>query len=180
VEIHYTHHTSEVISGSIVVNRLVEYASANEINYFTTHVQKDTLATFYGTIIKGKKHGTFVSAPEGNIVTVHTYRKNVKEGPFRGFYVSGQLYNEGTIKANRQTGNYTQYYANGKQSRSITRNDIDNLLVEEYFYQNGQTESKGASYRDNKVNEWVYYDFYGNLKKKEYYNNRGRLLTTTH
>jgi antitoxin component YwqK of YwqJK toxin-antitoxin module len=178
VEIHYTHYTPKVISGCIVVSRVNEFVNAGNTSRYSNYIQKDTLASFYGTITRGKKEGTFVSGPDGNIVTIHTYKHNNVEGPFQGYYTSGQLYNKGHLHNGQQTGDYLQYYANGKPARFITRNNIDGLSVEEYFYTNGQPESKGAMYRDKKVNEWVYYDYYGNLKKKEYYNHRGRLLKT--
>ena len=178
VEIHYTHYTSQVISGCIVVSRVLEVAQVDNLSLYSTYIQKDTLASFYGTISKGKKQGTFISEPDGNIVTIHTYTNNTIEGPFRGFYISGQVYNEGYMHNNRQAGQYVQYYANGKLAKIITRSTVEDLSAEEHFFVNGQLESKGTMYRDKKVNEWVYYDYYGNLKKKEYYNHRGRLLKT--
>jgi antitoxin component YwqK of YwqJK toxin-antitoxin module len=178
VEIHYTHYTSKVISGCIVVSHVLEYAHNNEIITYTKHVERDTLAFFYGTIEKGKKQGTFVSGLSENKFYIHTYKDNALEGPFQGYYNFGQLYKKGYIKDGEQTGNYAQYYANGKPAYFITRNDIDDLQLEEFFYVNGQTESKGTLYKGKKVNEWVYYDFDGNLKKTEYYNNKGRLLKT--
>lgn len=179
VEIHYTHYTSQVISGYIQVSRVLEYAHTNNIAVYNNSIQKDTIASFYGTIIKGKKQGTFVSAPDGNTITIHTYKNNSIEGIFEGFYTFGQLYNKGYIHDGQQTSDYVEYYANGNLAKRISRNTIKDLALEEHFYTNGQAESQGSIYHDKKVNEWVYYDYYGNLKKKEYYNNRGKLLKTT-
>jgi antitoxin component YwqK of YwqJK toxin-antitoxin module len=178
VEIHYTHYTSRVISGCIIVQRVMEYAHTNEIVAYTRYFRKDTVASFYGTIVKGKKQGTFVSDLSENKFYIYTYKNNVEEGPFQGFYNFGQLYTKGSIKNGEHVGEYTQYYANGKPALLITRNTISDLMVKKYFYINGQPESEGTLYRDKKVNEWVYYDFDGTLKKTEYYNNKGRLLKT--
>jgi hypothetical protein len=178
VEMHYTHYTSNVVSGYIVVSHILEFAHNNEMAVYSWYIQKDTIDSFYGTIIKGKKQGTFLSVSPEKKFRIQTYVDGEEEGPFKGYYAFGQLYNTGYIKNGRQTGEYKQYYANGKPSGFVTNNMINHVSVEEYFYQNGQRESTGTRYRGRKVNEWVYYDYNGNLKKKEYYNNKGKLLKT--
>jgi antitoxin component YwqK of YwqJK toxin-antitoxin module len=159
---------------------VLEYAHNNEMFVYTRHIQKDTLASFFGTIEKGKKQGTFITHPSENKFFIRAYKDNEEEGPFEGFYTFGQLYNKGTIKNGEETGNYIQYYANGKMAERVTRNAIEDLSNESYFYTNGQLESEGTLYKGKKVNEWVYYDFDGNLQKTEYYNNRGKLLKTNY
>lgn len=180
----YYHHLNMKLAGGrkltdgfITVDHVVEYAMNDNFTDYANYIYRDTLVTFYGITMKGKKNGTFLSLPPGNIFYLHTYRNDVENGEYKGFYSTGQLFCEGYYENGKQVGNYKQYYANGKLAlihKVIA--DVASLSHLVYYYTNGQIESKGSYYNEKKVNEWYYYDRQGNLVKTEYYTNKGRLV----
>jgi len=175
--VHYTHYNRERIAGVVTVDRVLEYALNQERTKFSTWVETDTLCTFSGTIYRGRKTGTFLSLPPGNLFFVHTYEDDGKTGAFKGFYNFGQLFCEGTLREGLKTGPYREYYANGQLARSQQFLDAANhVLHQEEYYTTGTLQHRGYVYAGNKVNEWQYYDLDGNLSKTEYYNKYGRLM----
>lgn len=168
---------TRLTDGIITVDRVVEYAVDESFNSCTTYIHKDTLLTFRGVTTKNKKDGTFLSLPPDNIFYLHTYQNNELNGEFKGFYNTGQLQCEGYYQDGKQTGAYSQYYANGKlaiqQQFADAITGLSHIIC---YYTDGLIESKGSYYNDKKVNEWYYYDKQGNLIKTEYYTNKGRLL----
>jgi len=87
----YYHNTlltdgAKLTAGFIIVDRLVEYVTNESLLHYATYTYQDTLLPFHGTTVKGKKHGTFLTLPPGNIFYLHTYKDNELQGEFKGFY----------------------------------------------------------------------------------------------
>jgi hypothetical protein len=176
--IHYLQTSKRLIAGFVTLDQIVEFANRDHFNTFTTSVDRDTLLYFHGLLEKGKRNGTFLDFPQHNIFYVYTYQNDKENGEFVGYYYSGQLYCRGNYIHGKPIGEYRQYYANGKPSLyRVFSEGVDNLMYQEYYYQNGQVESKGSLYNGKKVNEWYYFSYQGNLLRTEYYR-KGRLITT--
>lgn len=176
---HYYHSGKKLVAGFITINQIIEYAHSSRFEVFNTITQTDTLLHFHGIVDKGRKNGTFLNFSNENIFYLYSFENDKENGVYVGYYSSGQIYCKGVYKNGKQIGEYRQYYASGKPSLyKVFSEGIVNLLYEEYYYQNGQVESKGTLYNGKKVNEWYYYSYQGSLIRTEYYNSKGRLVTT--
>lgn len=174
--VHYLQQTRERVEGFVTVSRIIEYADNEQSQRYHTSIETDTLCHFSGTIQQGRKNGTFLAFPAGNIFYLRTMLNTEKTGTFQGFYHSGQLYCEGMLHRGTKVGQYREYYPNGQLSRVQNYLDVnENVLHHEDYYLNGQLHHRGYYHGGNKVNEWQYFDAMGLLHKTEYYNKYGRL-----
>ncbi len=175
--LHYTFRSEEKTEGYVLVNRVIEYAVPEMVNEYAYHYQTDTLCRFSGKTVNGKKQGTFLSFPSGNIFFLHTYTAGVENGSFQGYYYLGQRYCTGTYQQGVQSGPYRQYYANGKLALQEQLLDYaGHVLRHEAYDIEGRIAARGYLAGERKVNEWQYFHPDGRVAKTEYYSKKGRLV----
>ncbi|NND93369.1 MAG: hypothetical protein HKN45_00775 [Flavobacteriales bacterium] len=114
---------------------------------------------------------------DGKPMVMRSYVKGVKQGLWRTWHTNGELYKEGHVKADKEHGEYREYYENG-------------ILRYHYHYDMGKKTGKWLgwyedgtiyterNFKDDKLNgRLVHYDEKGNARMSEEYR-EGRLIAS--
>jgi antitoxin component YwqK of YwqJK toxin-antitoxin module len=121
----------------------------------------------WGNFLKGQRNGEWTwTFPDGKpyVVQNFTYGKKKEfwlpieiwgneDGPYKRFFPSGKLEEEGYFDTGLRSGNWKK------------------------FYPNGQIEYSGSYLKSKKIRDWTFYYPNGILESKEKYNTNGILVS---
>ncbi len=127
-------------------------------------------------ISKKKKKGKFYFKGfylNGNLSNEGEYDiEGGKTGNWKEYYPSGLLKEEGSFIDNKQVGKYEYYHTNGEISQITNYNDEGETHgYSSYYYQNGQMRMQGWFQNGSEEGVWESYYKDGTLQSSSYYHN---------
>jgi hypothetical protein len=96
VEVYYSQ-VGAVTDGYVMVTKVIGSIKDEASPEYEAYLKTDTLVHFTGEIKKGRKHGTFLTFPPGNIFYLETYQAGIKQGVWKGYYTTGMPYCKGYL-----------------------------------------------------------------------------------
>ena len=103
----------------------------------------------------------------GDTAVIEHYEMGKFVGPYKSFYVGGQLELEGSYIGNAMTGAWTRYYESGKLMEVVNFKDSEENGPFIEYYENGELKAEGSYLNgDNEHGELKLYDEQGSLVRK--------------
>lgn len=148
----------------------------------------------------GKYDGPYTEYhANGKIMKKGTYKNGIEVGEYNEYWSNGSLLSQMNLdESGKQNGNSVFFDFDGKKYESLefSKGDLKSIkyydkagnekvvatkkgktLDYERTFSNGKTNTKGSYVDNQRQGEWLYYDFYGNLTRREKYVD-GKLVDT--
>ena len=94
-----------------------------------------------------------------------------RDGPWQGYYETGELRYEGVFKEGKETGVFKYYYKSGNLEKELLYIEDGVRAKVKMYYSNKNIKTLGEYCLKNRCGTWEYFDDLGNIIIRENYKN---------